>query len=439
MDEPLTREDAEQAVLGALLIDGSAIADIATILRPEQVYDEANRAIYQAMCDLYSERTDIDVITVADRLDGHLASVGGSAYLTELTLSVPMLYSPIQYARIVSRMATLRQLVSVGARIVQMAHNNHNGQIDDVFSQVQRLVDSAMPMASDKALLLWRDSLDAFFQQQLDRCAELDLIERGEAIPRATFPWQAIGRYVDYLREGMLCVIAADSSVGKTTAMECCAEHWAKAGLHVAFFHLELSHRFMLDRRMVRHSGELMKTVSSGSMTARMRDADGRLRKWPGAVHYIHCPGWSAHRVVQKARQMYNRGLADVVIVDYLQKLALGRKRGENKADAIGNSIEGQKVGAEQMGIPWILGSQLSYEGHLRGSKEIEDKSNVVMFLERPLLTAPACDENGNVIAEVGQRSPQVKVHITKNTAGPTGDTELVMNAARFLMLDKAV
>jgi replicative DNA helicase len=134
---------------------------------------------------------------------------------------------------------------------------------------------------------------------------------------------------------------------------------------------------------------------------------------------------------------MNGRGLADVVIVDYLQKLSLGLRRGENKADAIGNSIEGQKNSAEQLGIPWILGSQLSYEGHLRGSKEIEDKSNIVLFLERPILTVPACDEAGQVIADIGQRTPQTTVHIIKNTAGPTGKTELVMNAARFLMLDK--
>ena len=115
---------------------------------------------------------------------------------------------------------------------------------------------------------------------------------------------------------------------------------------------------------------------------------------------WLFVPAHNAH-MLNKAINSH----ADVVIVDYLQKLALSRRKGENKADAIGNSIEGQKNGAEQMGIPWLLGSQLSYEGHLRGSKEIEDKSNVVMFLERPLLTAPAHDECGRVVAQVGQRS----------------------------------
>jgi len=434
----LYREDAEQAVLGAVLINQAAIADVATIVKPEQFYNEANRAVYAAMCDLFHDRVDIDVVTVCNRLDGHLAEVGGAAYLTELMLSTPTSMHAVNYATIVSQLGTLRQLVNVGAKIVQLAHGAQSSQIDEVFAKVQRLVDSATPITSTGSLLLWADSLDAFFNQQLDRCAELDRIERGECVARATFPWSSIVHYVDYLREGMLCIIAADSSVGKTTAMECCAEHWARAGLHVAFFHLELSHKFMLDRRAVRHSGESMKLVSSGEVTEAMRDADHRLRSWPGAVHYIHCPGWSAHRVVQTARQMNGRGLADVVIVDYLQKLALGQRRGENKADALGNSIEGQKNGAEQLGIPWLLGSQLSYEGHLRGSKEIEDKSNVVMFLERPLLTVPAHDEAGRVVANIGQRTPQTTVHVTKNTAGPTGDAELVMNAARFLMLDKS-
>jgi replicative DNA helicase len=437
VDAPLHREDAEQAVLGSVLINQAAIQDVVSIVKPEQFYNEANRAVYAAMCALYHERADIDVVTVCNRLDGQLADIGGAAYLSDLMLSTPTSMHATNYATIVMQLGTLRQLVAVGTQIVQLAHGSKSSQINEVFTQVQRLVDSATPITSSDSLLLWADSLDAFFNQQLDRCAELDRIASGDAAPRAVFPWSAITHYVDYLREGMLCIIAADSSVGKTTAMECCAEHWARAGLRVAFFHLELSHRFMLDRRAVRHSGESMKLVSGGEVTEAMRDADNRLRGWPGAVHYIHCPGWSAHRIVQKARQMNGRGLADVVIVDYLQKLALGRRRGENKADAIGNALEGQKNGAEQMGIPWLLGSQLSYEGHLRGSKEIEDKSNVVMFLERPLLTVPAHDEYGRVIADVGQRSPQTKVHITKNTAGPTGDAELVMNAARFLMLDK--
>ncbi|MFH1603028.1 MAG: DnaB-like helicase C-terminal domain-containing protein [Pseudomonadota bacterium] len=285
-----------------------------------------------------------------------------------------------------------------------------------------------------------------FFDGQYQRCDELDRIDRGELPAQVSLPWEAVKRYVKHIHTGMLTVIAAETSVGKTTAIECCAEHWARQGLHVALFHLELSHRFMMDRRMARQSGETLETIESGEVTDRMREADERMRTWRGAIHYVHCPGWSAYQIVQKARQLNARGLCDVMIVDYLQKLRLGFRNGENKADAIGNAVEGIKNGLEQMGIAGLLASQFSRRSNaqsrktadlIRGSGEVEEKTNIVITLDRDILTSEIRGPQGNIIAYPGERSPQVKVRVDKNTAGPTGDCELVMNGARFLMLDK--
>lgn len=447
-DQPLQDQSAERAVIGAILINASALLDVGVVLSPLDFHDEAHQWIYQAMTDLQTEQASLDYLTIADKLHqtGRLAAIGGSAYLTELISETPTSMHAARYAQIVYRLATLRRLMGASAQIAKLAYTSGNEKIDQVFTRARGLLDAATPMQSDDAVLLWLDSLDGFYNGQLERCSELDAIEAGTAPARVSFPWKAVSRFIRYLRPGMLATIAAESSVGKTVAMECCAEFWARQGLRVVFFHLELSHRFMLDRRMARHSGERLEVIESGQVTDAMKNADLAMREWSGAIHYVHCPGWSASQVVQKARQLRGRGQCDVMIVDYLQKLRLGYRSGQNKADALGNAIEGTKNGLEQMGIPGLIGSQFNRQargqgrktgGLIRGSGEVEEKSNVVLTLDREILDNDMHGPAGNVIAKVGERSPVVKVRVDKNTAGPTGDCELVMNGARFMMLDK--
>jgi replicative DNA helicase len=307
-------------------------------------------------------------------------------------------------------------------------------------------------MESDKSVLLWLDSLSAFYDYQLDRQAELDAMSRGEVAARATLPWKALqktdrGGFVSYLRPGAMVVIAADTSVGKTVAMECCAEHWARLGLQVAFFHLELPHNLMIDRRMCRHSGDPLTLIESGAMTPAMEAATARMLNWKGGINYVHCPGWSASQIVAKARQMHQRGQCDVLIADYFQKFRLAYRNGQNKADALGNAAEGIKTFLEQAGIPGMVGSQINRRAdefrrkqakHIKGSGDIEDKANIVITMDRDILDVPVFDDQGVLLANKGDRSPEVRVRVDKNTNGPTGDAELVINGARFLMLDRS-
>jgi replicative DNA helicase len=171
------------------------------------------------------------------------------------------------------------------------------------------------------------------------------------------------------------------------------------------------------------------------------------MREWKGGITYVHCPGWTAQRVVANARKLYARGLCDVVVVDYLQKVALVGRNGQNEASWIAHTVEAFKTMAEQLAIPALLGSQLNRDGQrdnrktsigIRGSGEIEEKANYIITLDRPVLDEPVRNEQGRIIANEGDRSPEVKVRVDKNTLGPTGECEMVINAPRFLMLDVA-
>jgi len=437
--------DAERAVLGSCLLDPDAMGIIEPHVTASDFHEEKHRWIFEAMRELQEQRIPADIITISERANGKAANV--RAYLLELLNATPSALRVAHYAKVVRRLATLRRLLDAGGKIAALAYSSDSDELDDVFSRARQMVDNIAPEPSDDSVLYWLDSLDAFLGNQLDRLGERDAIAQGTATPPVTLPWQAFAQFGARLRPGTLSIVAAGSSVGKTTFLECCAEHWARQGHRVVFFHLELSHQMMLDRRMVRLTGLPLERIENGEMPPEVHSANERLRQYTGGITYVHCPGWSASRIVQQARQLSLRAICDVVIVDYLQKLRLIYRRGSNKSDAIGSAVEVLKVAAEKLAIPFVLASQFNRSvmhagrktgDYIRGSGEPHEKANLVITLDRPILSDDARDPTGRIIAREGERSPEMRVRVDKNTNGPTGDTELIMNAARFLILDKA-
>jgi replicative DNA helicase len=444
----LTNLQAESAVNGALLIDPDAILRVCDWLDADHFHDERQKWIYEAVRDLHEHQAHVDYMTVVSALSdaGHLREVGGAAYLTELINATPTAMHVSDYARTVYRLGVLRGLVQVAGQIAQVAYTAGGSELDDVIEKVQRLVDSATPMAGDDSLELWIESLDAFMENQIQRSAEETARQAGELPPHIDFPWKALQRFRGLrLRPGTVAIVAGGSGIGKTTFMECCADYWAKGGLRVAFFHLELSKQFMRDRRSVRLSGESLDSVEGGLMSSSIQRADDTFRRYAGDINYVHCPGWSARRIANKARQMHAKGLIDVVIVDYLQKMEREQRRGWNTNDALADCVEVFKVLTEQLDISLLLGSQLNrqseYAGrktgvHIRGTGEAHEKANIVLTLDREILESPITDSDGTETAHRGQRSPQMFVRVDKNTYGEMGDTELVMNGARYVITD---
>ena len=432
--------DAEKAVIGSCLIDPDAVMHLDG-LTASDFHDERHQSIYQAIIDLTEEQTPPDVITVAAR------SKADRGYLTGLLGHVPSALEAGRYGRIVNRLGTLRRLMGAAAKITAMAYSSDSEALDEVFAKARQMVDSIAPAGLDDAVLLWLDSIDAFFTNQLGRLGEVDAVEKGESKPPLVLPWRALAPYSLRLRPGTLMIVAAGSGVGKTMFLENASEYWAKTGYRVAFYHLELSHQLMLDRRMARVSGVPIAEIEAGEMTAAMDQASAAMRNYPGGITYIHCPGWSAARIAQQARQLWTRGLCDVVVVDYLQKLRLGYIQGQNKSDALGHVAEVFKIAAEKLGLPVVLASQFNRGAEfasrksgafIRGSGEPHEKANIVLTLDRPILDQDAKNEYGKPVAMAGERSPVVQVRVDKNTMGPTGETKLVMSAAQFRILDEA-
>jgi hypothetical protein len=189
----------------------------------------------------------------------------------------------------------------------------------------------------------------------------------------------------------------------------------------------------MLDRRMCRLSGVLIDQIEDGLLNEDTERATRQMQAYSGGITYVHCPGWSARAIATKARQLHAKGLCDVAIVDYLQKLRLYRPRGSTEDYGLADAAEVLKNTGEQLGNAWMIGSQVNRKAdgalrirgsHVRGSGAVPAKGNITITLARDL------------DPDTGELSPLMATRIDKNTMGPTGDTQLAIRGDRFLITD---
>lgn len=435
----------ERATLGSCLIDPDAMMNVETIVSGRDFVGPGHQILFDAIYKLYSQQTDPgDMLLLKSAIGDKINDIGtgktqGMDYILELMSKTPSALRVKKYATIVSRLSTLRALVNVAGNIAQLAYNSENETLDEIFSNARGLVDAATPNSSDEFVLTWIDSLAKFFDFQLTRIADLDAIKAGEATSWVSFPWERISHFIKYVREGMLVTVAAGSSVGKTAFLETWAEYLAQQGLKVVFFHLELSHQVMLDRRMSRNSGVAMELIEQGYMGDETHDASGRMKEWKGGITYVHSPGWTAQRIANQSRLLKDKGLCDIAIIDYFQKMRLQYVAGNNTAQARGQQAETIKICSEQLGIPFVVASQFSRKSNERNRKtaadirdtgELEEKSNIVITLDREIL------EEDLPNAKAGERNPIANGRVDKNTMGKTGDFQLYYDGARFQFTD---
>jgi replicative DNA helicase len=425
---PPNHQESEEGVLGALLIDPTAIVLVSAFLRSDDFYRESHRQIYQAALDVYNAGGSVDILTLSHQLTraGQLVSVGGDAYLTRLMLSVPSASLVEDYGRIVQEKARLRRLIALGSQVTRDAYLA-DAQSGTVWESAKKQLDAALSDQNETSVLEHKDSLASYLGTLSSR--ETDTQSNRRPL---TLPWADVARYVPRLRPGTLVTVAAQSGVGKTVFMEGLAEAWAQDGFRVAFFHLELSHEIMLDRRMARHSGVSIEDLWRGVNNERIGEATARMDTWTGNIVYIHCPSWSMQRIALKARELAGRRRLDAVIVDYLQKIPYSdRVKGLNTAQMRGQDVETIKSLAEDMGVVAILGSQLSRQNEIRDTGEALEKCNVSIRLERPLLEDGAI---GGTVVHTGEMGPEVTVTVDKNTLGRTGKAKMLLIGPRFML-----
>jgi replicative DNA helicase len=418
--------EAEQSVLGAILIDREAVIEVAEFLRPEDFYRQAHGAIYRAMLDLFERREPVDIVTVAETLEraGDLDSAGGRSYLSELSNSTPTAVHAVQYARIVERKAILRNLIGAAGRIAGIGYEDP--------AEVQEAIDKAeseLFQVSNRRVTAGFSALKDLLHQAYDRLDYLHA-HRGE-ISGVASGFKDLDVLTTGLQKSDLVVVAARPSVGKTSFALNIAEHAAvRERRSVGLFSLEMSKEQLVLRLLSSVANIDSQRLRTGFLEeldfARIAPAMNDLSEAP--IYIDDTPNISSMELRTKARRLQAESGLDLVIVDYLQLMqAVTTSRDANRVQEVSEISRGLKALARELNVPVIAVSQLSRQPEMRESKEprlsdlresgaIEQDADLVIFLWR---------EKEKALEEQDLDGEVINVKLAKHRNGPTGEIQL--------------
>ena len=422
--------EAEQSVLGGLLLDNSAWDRAGDVLTDSDFYSFQHRLIFSAIGHLINATKPADVITVFERLEslGKGTESGGLVYLNSLAQSVPSAANIRRYAEIVRERAILRKLVSASDEIATTAFNPQGRAVTEILDEAEGKIFRIGEEGSRSQQGF--QSMDQLVVQLLDRVTELH--ENGaEDVTGVRTGYFDLDRMTSGFQPGDLIVLAARPSMGKTALALNIAEHVAVAeGLPVVVFSMEMG-AAQLALRLV---GSLGRIDQGNLRTGRLRDDEwGRLseaiEKLGSVSMYIDessalSPPEVRARARRQARQCGQLGL---IVVDYLQLMSgSGGGSDENRATVIGEISRGLKSLAKELKCPVIALSQLNRSvesrtdkrpmmSDLRESGAIEQDADVIMFIYR--------DDYYN--KEASKEPGVAEVIIGKQRNGPTGTVKL--------------
>jgi replicative DNA helicase len=431
--------EAEQSVLGSILIDRDAIIEIADFLRPEDFYRQAHGRVFAAMLDLSERREPIDVVTVAEALErsGDLESIGGRAYLGTLSNQTPTAVHVAQYARIVERKALLRNLIGAAGKIAGIGYEDP--------AEVQEAIDRAeqeLFAVSQRRVAAGFSPLRSLLHDAYDR---LDYLHehRGE-ISGIRTGFGDLDQLTTGLQKSDLIILAARPSVGKTSFALNIAEHAAaRDRKSVGVFSLEMSKEQLVLRLLSSVANIDSQRLRTGFLEeldfARIAPAMNTLSEAP--IYIDDTPNITTMELRTKARRLQAETGLDLVIVDYLQLMQSSTTtRDANRVQEVSEISRGLKALARELKVPVIALSQLSRQPEMRESREprlsdlresgsIEQDADLVMFLWRE-------KERGSDDATTD--GEVVKLKLSKHRNGPTGEIDLWFKKAQTRFVNYA-
>ncbi len=430
--------EAEQAVLGSMLIDKDAVVSAIETLKPEDFYREDNKAIYGAILNLYSRSEPIDIITLKAELVsiGKFDLVGGLEYIATLPDMAPTSANIDKYIKIVEEKSMLRNLISTANEILALGYDPTQ-EVEGIMDDAEKKIFNVMQKRNQKGYSPIKDILVDTFEQ-LERLYNQKQHITGVPTGFSDLDYKTAG-----LHETDLVLIAARPAMGKSAfALNIATNAALRSKVPVAIFSLEMSKEQMVNRILC---SEAM-VDSNKVRTGKIDDDDwvklaGALGPLSEAEIYIDdTPGISIMEIRAKCRKLKLEKNIGLVVIDYLQLVAgsNSRKNGsrEQEISEISRSL---KILAKEINVPVIALSQLSRAAEqrpdhrpmlsdLRESGAIEQDADIVMFLYRDDYYNPESEKKN--IAEV---------IIAKHRAGSTGTVELLWlgNYTKFANIEK--
>jgi replicative DNA helicase len=417
------QREAEEAVLGAVLLNAEVYFEIAHLLTPDDFFLHRNRWIWEAFTRLQEQRLPIDILTVSEELErqDRLQETGGPAYLTALINNVPTTLHAVAYARLVEESATRRRLLGAANDIARLAYAA-DSPIEDVVNDAEKAVFGVSERRLTHQLSPIRQVLSEFYDR-IDYLAR----HRDETIGVPT-GFIDLDRLLGGMQPSDLLIIAGRPGQGKSGFCLSVAKNAAQIyKKHVALFSLEMSNEQLVQRLLAQETA-----IDS----QRLRLGDVRDQEWPlftqavsalseTQIYLDDTPALTPLQLHTKCRRLHMEVGLDLVIVDYLQ-LMTGDQASENRVQEVSSISRNLKVLARELKVPVLAAAQLSRAveqradkrpilSDLRESGSLEQDADVVLFIYRP--DQYETDTVKQNIAEI---------IVSKHRNGPTGLVELV-------------
>ncbi|MGB9627444.1 MAG: replicative DNA helicase [Thermodesulfobacteriota bacterium] len=414
--------EAEQSVLGGILIENSAINKVTEILDVNDFYRDAHRKIFNALIDLSERDEPADLITLTNELrkKNQLDAVGGASYLASLIDSVPTAANIEYYAKIVKEKAILRKLIETSTEIITQSYEDR-GDVESFLDDAERAIFEISERRVKPSFYPIKDIVKESF-----RTIE-KLYEKKELITGVPSGFKELDRMTAGFQPSDLIIVAGRPSMGKTAFCLNIAQYAAiEKGIPVAFFSLEMSKEQLVIRMLcseARVEGTRLRTgFLSESDWPRLTLAAGNLSDAP--IYIDDTAALSVLELRAKSRRLKSEHGLNMIIIDYLQ-LMKGRTKAESRQQEISEISRSLKALAKELNVPVIAVSQLSRkteERHgnrpqlsdLRESGAIEQDADVILFLFRE-----------EIYNRTEENKGKAEVIIGKQRNGPTGKVDL--------------
>jgi replicative DNA helicase len=414
--------DAEESVLGGILLDSHALDRVVEVMGVEDFYRESHRKIFRAMLALSEKGEPIDLVTLTDTLKARseLQEIGGATYVAELQDKVPSAANITHYARIVREKAVLRSLINVSNEI---ASRCYNGEED-----IERFLDEAERLIFDVSEKRVRPSFFKMGDMIMDTIKMIErLYERKELVTGVPTGFLDLDRMTAGLQPSDLIIVASRPSMGKTAMVLNVAQYVAlQANTGVGIFSLEMSKEQLVMRMLCSEARVDNAKVRTGYLGERdfprLAMAAGRLAEAP--IFIDDTPAQNVLEVRAKARRLKREANIGLVIIDYLQ-LMRGLTAQENRTQELSEISRSLKSLAKELNVPVVALSQLNRQVEQRADKRpmmsdiresgaLEQDADVIMFIYRDEVYKPDSQDEG--VAEV---------IVGKQRNGPTGTVRL--------------
>jgi len=432
--------EAEQSVLGALMLDKDAIIKVADILKPDDFYRGSHNNIYQIMVDLFEKNEPIDLLSLTNRLEEkkQLEDIGGASYLTSLVNSVPTAAHVAHYAKIIKNKKVLRDLIDSSYKITELSYQEPD-DIESLVDEAEQKIFSVSQQSIGQRFTPVKESLEEAFER-IDKLHRGDSIIRGVSTGFADLDNQLAG-----LQKSDLIILAARPSLGKTTlALDFARQAAIRDKLPVAIFSIEMSKEQVIDRLICSQAEVDLWRMRTGRLSGEGPDNDFQriqqaMDELSGAPIFIDdTPSPTVMQMRTMARRLQAEHNLGLIIIDYLQMIQPrdGYISSVQQVTEISRSL---KALARELNLPVLALSQLSRAvesrspsipklSDLRESGSLEQDSDVVLLIYRE-------DKDRSTT----ERKNIADIIIAKHRNGPIGKVELFFNESQvsFKSLEK--